>query len=188
VETTRDRECNEPNGPTHVPGDVQPAYAPPMTDNNDDAVSVEREIAAPAARIFDLLAEPARHHDIDGSGTVRDAKDSGERLHLGAKFGMKMHLGINYSMVSEIIEFDDGKRIAWQTRPGDGWQSRMFGGRIWRYELEPVENGTLVRETWDVSQEKGPIKHLLRTGRSREHTRGAMEKTLENIARLTEGQ
>ena len=156
-----------------------------MTDNRD-VVSVERVITAPADRIFDLLADPARHHDIDGSGTVRDTKDSTERLQLGAKFGMKMHLGVNYSMVNEIIEFDDGKRIAWQTGPGDGWQSRLFGGRIWRYDLEPADGGTLVRETWDVSQEKGPIKHLLRVGRSREHTRGAMEKTLENIARITE--
>jgi hypothetical protein len=100
---------------------------------------------------------------------------------------MDMHLGVNYSMVNEIIEFDDGKRIAWQTGPGKDWQRRLFGGRIWRYELEPAGDGTLVRETWDVSQEKGPVKHLLRTGRSRDHTRQAMEKTLENIARLTEG-
>jgi uncharacterized protein YndB with AHSA1/START domain len=157
-----------------------------MTDTND-VVSVDRVIAAPAERIFELLADPARHHDIDGSGTVRDAKDSGERLQLGSKFGMKMHLGINYSMVSEIIEFDDGKRIAWQTGPGGDWQRRLFGGRIWRYELEPAGDGTLVRETWDVSQEKGPVKHLLRMDRSRDHTRQAMEKTLQNIARLTEG-
>jgi len=53
-----------------------------------DIVSVERVIAAPADRIFDLLADPARHHDIDGSGSVRDAKDGPARLELGAKFGM----------------------------------------------------------------------------------------------------
>jgi uncharacterized protein YndB with AHSA1/START domain len=170
----------------HVRDRPLPTYARPMPDNNE-IVSVERVIAAPADRIFELLAEPARHHDIDGSGTVRDAKESTERLELGAKFGMKMHLGVNYSMVNEIIEFDDGKRIAWQTRPGDGWQSRVFGGRIWRYELAPSGDGTLVRETWDISQEKGPVKYLLRTGRSREHTRDAMEKTLVNIAGLTEG-
>src|SRR5262245_45811642 len=160
---------------------MRSAYAHAMTDQND-VVSVERMIASPADRIFELLANPDRHHDIDGSGTVRDTKDSTERLHLGAKFGMKMHLGINYSMVNEIIEFDDCRRIAWQTGPGEGWQSRLFGGRIWRYELEPGDGGTLVRETWDVSQEKGPVKHLLRTGRSREHTRVAMQKTLDNIA------
>jgi uncharacterized protein YndB with AHSA1/START domain len=159
-----------------------------MTDNHADVVSVERVIAAPADRIFDVLADPSRHHDIDGSGTVRDATDSPTRLSLGSQFGMRMHLGINYSMVNTIIDFDDGKCIAWQTGPGSDWQSRLFGGRIWRYELEPADGGTLVRESWDFSQEKGPIKYVLRNRRPQEHTRRAMETTLANIARLTEGQ
>jgi uncharacterized protein YndB with AHSA1/START domain len=151
-----------------------------------DVVSVERLIAAPADRIFELLADPSRHHDIDGSGSVRDAKESPPRLTMGAQFGMSMHLGMNYSMTNEVIEFDDGKRIAWQTRPSGRFQGRFFGGRIWRYELEPADGGTLVRESWDISREKGPIKGLLGIGRSKEHTRTAMEKTLVNIARLTE--
>jgi len=151
-----------------------------------DVVSVERVIAAPADRIFELLADPNRHHDIDGSGSVRDAKQSPPRLTMGAQFGMSMHLGVNYSMTSEVIEFDDGKRIAWQTRPSGNFQGRFFGGRIWRYELEPVEGGTRVRESWDISQEKGPIKGLLGINRSKDHTRKAMEQTLVNIARLTE--
>jgi len=120
----------------------------------EDVISVERVIPAPPEKIFALLADPARHHDIDGSGTVRVAKDSPERLSLGATFGMSMKLGIPYSMVSTVVEFDDNRRIAWQTRfPGKIGQHT--GGRIWRYELEPVEGGTLVRESWDVSQEKG---------------------------------
>jgi uncharacterized protein YndB with AHSA1/START domain len=151
-----------------------------------DVVSVERHIAAPADRIFELLADPSRHHDIDGSGSVRDAKKSPQRLTMGAQFGMSMHLGMNYSMTNEVIEFDDGKRIAWQTRPSGSFQGKFFGGRIWRYELEPADGGTLVRESWDISQEKGPIKGLLGIGRSKDHTRTAMEKTLVNIARLTE--
>jgi uncharacterized protein YndB with AHSA1/START domain len=151
-----------------------------------DVVSVERVIAAPADRIFELLADPSRHHDIDGSGSVRDAKKSPKRLAMGAQFGMSMHLGINYSMTNEVIEFDDGKRIAWQTRSAGNFQGKFFGGRIWRYELEPADGGTLVRESWDISQEKGPIKGLLGIKRSKDHTREAMEKTLVNIARLTE--
>jgi uncharacterized protein YndB with AHSA1/START domain len=151
-----------------------------------DVVSVERLIAAPADRIFELLADPGRHRDIDGSGGVRDAKESPPRLTMGAQFGMSMRLGLNYSMTNEVIEFDDGKRIAWQTRPAGNLQGRFFGGRIWRYELEPAGGGTLVRESWDVSQEKGPIKNVLRTGRSKDHTRKSMEQTLEKIAQLTE--
>jgi hypothetical protein len=43
-----------------------------------------------------------------------------------------------------------------------------------------------VRESWDISQEKGPVKHVLAMQRAKDHTRTAMEKTLGNIARLTE--
>ena len=153
---------------------------------SSDVVSVERIIAAPADKIFELIACPDRHHDIDGSGSVRDAKASPARLTMGAQFGMGMHMGVKYSMMNEVIEFDDGKRIAWQTRSAGNLQGKLFGGRIWRYELEPADGGTLVRESWDVSQEKQPIKSVLRTGRSKAHTRKAMEQTLINIARLTE--
>jgi uncharacterized protein YndB with AHSA1/START domain len=150
-----------------------------------DTVSVERTIAAPPEKIFALLADPSRHRDIDGSGSVREAKEGSTQLALGSEFGMAMKLGVPYSMVNEVIEYDEDKCIAWQTRPSPSWQRPYFGGRIWRYELEPSTGGTRVRETWDISQEKGPVKHLLRVGRSREHTRHAMEKTLENIERLT---
>jgi uncharacterized protein YndB with AHSA1/START domain len=153
---------------------------------HSDVVSVERVIAAPADKIFELLADPARHHDIDGSGSVREAKESPERLREGATFGMGMHLGIGYSMLNTVVEFEDGKRIAWQTTPGGKFGGRLFGGRIWRYELEPTDSGTRVRESWDISQEKGPIKGILRMARTKEHTREAMEKTLANIAKLVE--
>jgi hypothetical protein len=153
---------------------------------DQDVVSVERVIAAPADKIFELLASPDRHHDIDGSGSVRDAKQSPPRLTLGAQFGMGMHLAIKYSTHNTIIEFDEGKRIAWQTAPAGKVQGRFFGGRIWRYELEPADGGTLVRESWDISQEKGPVKNILRTAKSKEHTRSSMEKTLAKIADLTE--
>jgi uncharacterized protein YndB with AHSA1/START domain len=153
---------------------------------SSDVVSVERVIAAPAAKIFDLLASPDRHRDIDGSGSVRDAKASPARLAMGAKFGMGMRMGMKYSTSNEIVEFDDGKGIAWQTRPAGTLQGRFVGGRIWRYELEPADGGTLVRESWDISQEKGPVKSVLRMGRTKDHSRKAMEQTLVNIARLTE--
>ena len=156
-----------------------------MTENRD-VVSVERVIAAPAEKIFALLADPARHHDIDGSGTVRDARSDPARLEVGAEFGMSMHAGIKYSTVNVVIEFEDDKRIAWQTRPAGNIQGRFFGGRIWRYELEPTDGGTLVRESWDISQEKGPVKGLLHVGRVKDHTRTSIEKTLANIATLTE--
>jgi uncharacterized protein YndB with AHSA1/START domain len=152
-----------------------------MTDSRDTE-SVERTIPAPADAIFALLADPSRHPDIDGSGSVRDSKEPSQRVKLGDKFGMSMKLGVPYSMVSEVIEFEDGRRIAWQSRP-PGVFGKISGGRIWRYELEPVDGGTRVRETWDISHEIG-TKVMLRNSRVHQHTREAMEKTLANIEKL----
>jgi len=147
---------------------------------DSDVETVERTIPSPPGPIFDLLADPRRHPDIDGSGSVKQAKDTPERLTLGAKFGMAMKMGLPYSMVSEVVEFEDGRRIAWQSRPPSPLGARLGGGRIWRYELEPVESGTRVRESWDINQEK--FKFIVRPARKR--TRKAMERTLERIEEL----
>ena len=144
---------------------------------NPNVVSVERMIPAPAERIFAVIADPSRHREIDGSGTVRDAKNvPAEHLTLGSTFGMQMKMGIPYSMVSTIVEYEDNRRIAWQTRP-PGPFSKLGGGRVWRYELEPVDGGTLVRESWDISEET--VKALVRP--AAKQTRGNMEKTLERL-------
>ncbi|MGO9877295.1 MAG: SRPBCC family protein [Acidimicrobiia bacterium] len=152
-----------------------------MTETSDTE-TVERVIPAPAEAIFALLADPSRHHDIDGSGSVRDAKNSPRRVKLGDTFGMSMKLGIPYSMVSEVVDFEDNRCIAWQSRL-PGILGKLSGGRIWRYDLEPVEGGTRVRETWDISKEQG-TKMFLRGDKVHQHTREAMERTLENIEKL----
>jgi uncharacterized protein YndB with AHSA1/START domain len=148
--------------------------------NPNDVETVERVIPAPPNKIFELLADPRRHPEIDGSGTVRQSKDAPERLSLGSRFGMSMKMGIPYSMVSEVIVFEDGRRIAWQTRPPSPLGARLGGGRIWRYELEPVDNGTRVRESWDISEEK--VKAIVRPARKK--TKAAMEQTLARIEEI----
>jgi uncharacterized protein YndB with AHSA1/START domain len=140
--------------------------------------TVERFIAAPPETIFALLVDPRRHREIDGSGTVRDAKGEPQRLQLGSTFGMSMKMGLPYSMVSTVIEFEDNRRIAWQTR-GPTRIGRLFGGRIWRYELEPATGGTLVRESWEITEESAATKPLVRKGATK--AREDMTATLERI-------
>ena len=151
-----------------------------MPDSRD-VVTVERVIPAPPEAIFDLLADPTRHRDIDGSGTVQGAKGESHRLALGDSFGMSMKMGLPYSMVSTVIEFDENRRIAWQTH-GPTAIGRYVGGRIWRYELEPVDDGTRVRESWDISQESVLTRPVVRRGA--EATRKNMAATLERIQQL----
>jgi uncharacterized protein YndB with AHSA1/START domain len=146
-----------------------------------DVVTVERVIPAPPEKIFDLIADPERHRDIDGSGTVREAKGDSQRLELGSKFGMSMKMGVPYSMVSTVVEYEPNRRLAWQTR-GPGPIGRHVAGRIWRYELEPVEGGTRVRESWDIRQESAVTRPVVRLGAKK--TRENMEKTLARIEEL----
>ncbi len=147
-------------------------------------VSVERVIAAPASSIFAIVADASRHPDIDGSGSVVKAKDgASEKLALGSVFGMSMKVGVPYTMSNTVIEFEQDRRIAWQTR-FSGPLGRFVGGRIWRYELEPADGGTKVTETWDISQDKQG--RLLRLGKLDRQTEAAMTKTLGKLAELTE--
>ncbi len=141
-------------------------------------VSVERVVPASPREVFAVLADPRRHREIDGSGTLRDTVDGPPRLFRGARFGMRMQLGGRYAMTSTVVEFEEGRRIAWQPRPTSALAARFVGGRIWRYELEPVEGGTLVRETWDISQERVPP--LLWPVRAL--TRISITRTLDRLA------
>lgn len=133
-------------------------------------VSASRVIAAPPEKIFDVLADPAQHPAIDGSGSVQAARPGGpERLSLGARFGMDMKIGIPYRIRNEVVEFEEGRRIAW----------RHPGHHVWRYELEPVEGGTKVTETFDWTHARAGFAYPLM--RIPQRNLRSIEQTLERL-------
>lgn len=144
--------------------------------------TVERVIPAAPEAIFSLIADPSRHSDIDGSGSVRGAPPGAANLvSLGSEFGMSMRLGIPYTTANKVTEFEPNRLLAWQTRPR-GPLGRVSGGRTWRYELEPVDGGTRVRETWDITTEAPLTRPLVRA--AAKTTRRNMEATLARIEQL----
>lgn len=107
-----------------------------------DIVSETVVIPAEPQRLFDIVADPAMHPVIDGSGSVQQAHDGNpQRLAMGAKFGMNMKLGAPYKITNTVIEFEEGRRIGW----------RHFNGHVWRYTFEPADGGTKVTEQWDAT-------------------------------------
>ncbi|TVR22196.1 MAG: dimethyladenosine transferase [Ilumatobacter sp.] len=155
-----------------------------MNDNSDDRANADtndgesgrieratRFVPAPPEAIFELLSDPGSHALIDGSGTVRGARDaSPERLTLGSKFGMQMRLGVPYRITNEVVEFDEPTLIAW----------RHLGGHIWRYRLEPTEGGTTVTEEFDWRTARSPL--ALRLMRAPTRNRTSIEATLDRLA------
>lgn len=142
-------------------------------DTVNQIISVERVIPAAPGLIFELLADPRKHHVFDGSGSVKEAKISAPaRLSLGATFAMKMRIGVPYTMTNTVVEFEENRRIAW----------RHFGGHVWRYILTPVEGGTLVTEQFDYKHNRSHL--MLRVMKAFENNEKAMVNTLANLERL----
>lgn len=137
-------------------------------------VSATRTIAAPAEEIFAILADPAQHPVIDGSGSVTASKDNPARLSLGAKFSMDMKLGMPYVTKNTVSEFKEGRVIAWH----------HFAQFVWRYELTPVDGGTEVAETFDYSK---PWGVALGPFGIPEKNQASMVKTLERLDHLVTG-
>lgn len=135
-------------------------------------VAVERVVPASPQTVFDLLADPASHPVLDGSGSVRQARPGNpERLSAGARFGMDMRLAVPYRISNVVVEFEEGRLIAW----------RHFAGHRWRYTLAPVADGTLVREEWDPTR----APHLwpwYRLMGFPERNRQGMQTTLDRLA------
>jgi uncharacterized protein YndB with AHSA1/START domain len=139
--------------------------------DRDRKVSVERVIAAPPEKIFAVLADPGQHPVIDGSSTLQRTRgEAPARLSLGTKFGMSMRKGVPYFVKNTVVEFEENRRIAW----------RHFARNIWRYELEPVEGGTRVVETFDYSNVGGGALNLTKMPAENKVN---MEKTLERLDR-----
>jgi uncharacterized protein YndB with AHSA1/START domain len=138
------------------------------------SVSRSTVIAAPPVRVFALLSDPRRHRDFDGSGTVKGRLRGPQSLSLGARFGMRMRLGVPYVISNEVVEFEPDRRIAW----------RHLGHHVWRYELEPTDGGTRVTETFDWANARSPqalelLKVPARNAKS-------IEQTLPRLKALAE--
>lgn len=131
-------------------------------------------VAAPPEAVWDVVADPYRHPEIDGSGTLRRAVSGPRRLGPGDRFGMRMHWGLPYLMRNVVVEHEEGRLIAW----------RHPGRHRWRYELEPVVGGTRVTETFDWST--SPAARVLERLRVPERNLRSVEATLARLKALVE--
>jgi uncharacterized protein YndB with AHSA1/START domain len=133
--------------------------------------SATRVINASPATIFDLLADPRRHADFDGSTTVVEVKQAPARLYLGATFSMDMKIRIGYRVKNVVVEFEEGRTIAWH----------HFAQFVWRYDLEEVPGGTKVTESFNYDK---PWAFVIIALGWPERNERAMQATLERIDQL----
>ena len=108
----------------------------------DERLSATTIINASAEVIFVVLADPAKHAAIDGTGWVREPLDSKPLTAVGQVFRMAMyhpnHPDGNYRMANRVQIFDPPSAIAWEPGQETDDGGLRFGGWVWRYDLMPA--------------------------------------------------
>src|SRR5689334_4144474 len=85
-------------------------------DAGKQAVSRSVQVTAPVATLFEQIADPHRHHEIDGSGTVRNVDVKGpHRLSKGDRFTVGMtQYGLPYKITSTATRVEENQIVEWQ--------------------------------------------------------------------------
>ena len=111
------------------------------------------EVHASPAELFAIVADPRRHCELDGSGTVGANIRGPAPLRLGARFSTRMKMfGLPYRITSTVTESKPDQLIEW----------RHPLGHRWRWEFAAVTpTTTRVTETFDY-RDTGPVKDRLK--------------------------
>jgi uncharacterized protein YndB with AHSA1/START domain len=147
-----------------------------IVDAGPNQVSRSVEVAAPASELFAIVADPRRHHELDGSGTVRENIRCPSEIVEGAKFSTKMRMrGVPYWVVSTVSAVTPDELFEW----------RHPVGHHWRWEFDAVSPTlTRVTETFDyrnTGRLKDALKYYQRLGFARGNAKG-IEATLTKLA------
>jgi uncharacterized protein YndB with AHSA1/START domain len=155
----------------------------------DGYVSVSRRIEVPAERLFALLADPANHPLIDGSGMVREPVAAVKMAGTGDTFRMNMHHDEwgDYQMHNEVVEYQASQLLVWQPArvevSGPEQQEVLRSARYrWGFEFVPDgPDATMVTETFDCSRSPEQLRGAVREG---EGWRDAMTASLVKLELL----
>ena len=103
-----------------------------------------------AERRLALLADPHRHHEVDGSGTVKQKVTGPHRLAVGDRFRVAMRkYGVPYTMTLTATAVDEDELVEW-AHPG---------GHRWRWAFQDNGDGTTeVTETFDYSWARPAVR------------------------------
>lgn len=153
--------------------------------SDDQRISVQRSIPASAADVFEVLSNPRRHPDLDGSGFIRSVVHGDRITETGQVFTVDMegdHMGGEYQTENHVTGYDHNRLLSWQTAPAGseppGWE--------WTWDLEAQGPGsTLVTHTYDWSRVDDP--QILSKVRFPLVSQHAMETSLGKLAESVSG-
>ncbi|WP_026534186.1 SRPBCC family protein [Arthrobacter sp. H14] len=143
-------------------------------------ITATRNIDASADVIFEVLSNPERHAQLDGSGMVQSDEKTDRISGVGQVFTMNMQwekMGGEYKTENHVTGFEENKLLAWQTAV----QGQEPAGWQWVWEFTPQgPDSTEVSVTYDWSAvtDKDVLKKVSFPAVPQED----LESSLENLA------
>ncbi|MDS2172809.1 MULTISPECIES: SRPBCC family protein [unclassified Nesterenkonia] len=130
-------------------------------------------VEASAEELYAIIANPHRHHELDGSGTVRTTAIGPRELQPGDRFRVDMRkYGIPYAITMHTTRAQPHRVVEW----------RHPGGHRWRWELEPADDGgTLVTESYDFSGQAAPLRKALEIAGVHRENDGGIRASLQRL-------
>lgn len=162
-----------------------------MTEDEYQPIAVSRRIGAPAREIFQILADPYRHRDLDGSGMLRGVASGAVISGVGDVFVIKMYFSEfgDYEMNNHVVEFEPNRRIGWEPESGRGHPDadpeaprHARWGHRWIFDLTPDgPDATIVTEIFDCSRVPEDEREEIDNGNI---WIDSMNRTLDRLAAL----
>jgi len=119
--------------------------------------TLERVISASPEQVFDLsldvglhLASQRSHGERVASGRTSGRLKEGEQITWSAR-----HFGVRFRMTSVVFDVDRPRRFR------DRQVRGPFGSFLHTHEFEPVDGGTLMRDTIRFRSPFGPLGRLV---------------------------
>lgn len=160
-----------------------------MSDTAAQRISVTRQVAAPASRIFAVISHPNGHVAIDGSGMLMAAPEAQPLRKVGDVFLMNMDreplgdlpLG-KYQVQNKVTAYEQDVELAWLV----GSEGRTPIGHVYGYRLDPITDTDTsvtsycdwsgVSEKW-LTRMAWPVVPI-----------EALERSIDNLQQLVENQ
>ena len=149
-----------------------------------EQVSVSREIAASAERVWAMVADVARMGEWSPENEGGTWLEGATSAQPGAKFRGTNRVGKRrWKTVATVVDADSGRRFSFRVG--------TMGLKVseWSYTFEATPTGCRVTESW-VDQRPGFFKPIARlaTGVADRatHNRAGMKQTLDRLAAVAE--
>ncbi|GAA1174684.1 SRPBCC family protein [Nesterenkonia xinjiangensis] len=154
------------------------SQTPEPVDRGTHVIARRIRVEASAEELYTIIANPHRHHELDGSGTVRTSAIGPRELRLGDRFRVDMRkYSIPYALTMVTTAAEPHRVVEW----------RHPGGHRWRWELQPEDAATVVTESYDYTGQPAPMRRLLElVGAHRDNGKGiaaSLQRVHDRFAR-----